>query len=139
MDLKNPFEEESGLPQLSSLIDVLFLLLVFFMLTTTFDKGEGEEQKIDLELPTAMTSTTLNMPNDIIIVRIDRRGQYSVDDVACSEDDLFDRVESAKSSGRDAVLILGDRRAPYQALVKLYDVVQVLGIEHLAHEVEDRR
>ena len=139
MELKNPFEEDNALPQLSSLIDVLFLLLVFFMLTTTFDKGEGEEQKIDLELPTANASTSLSLSEDVIVVRIDRRGQYSVDEVACADDELVERVEASKERGRSAMLILGDRRAPYQSLVRLYDVCQILGIEHMAHEVEDRR
>ena len=59
---------------LTALIDVVFLLLIFFMVTTTFSK----EAEIQLELPEATSSDQPNPDRKLLTVLIDEHGRYAV-------------------------------------------------------------
>lgn len=136
MNLNNPFNKDVEMPQLSSLIDVLFLLLVFFMLTTTFDKGEGEIDTVDLEMPLADRTHRIVEPGDALEVAITKDGNFSVSGEPVSADaQLLTAIEQAYRQAGQLVVIAGDKDAPYQSIVKVFDVLQRLGIDEFTHVV----
>ena len=115
------------------LMDVLFLLIIFFMLTTTFKKSDGELIVKEVELPLATVSTRIT-EKEILTVTITGRGEYFVADEPCPEDLLEERIKSGFVN-KKALLIRGDRKAEFQKVVHLYDIMQILGIESFSHQV----
>lgn len=124
-------EEERTDVSLTPLIDVVFLLLIFFMITTTFD----QQAKINLELPEASSATqSENIPKIEVIV--DKEGRYYVDGVS-----LVDQkprtlaIAITKIKDRDQtekVMIRADGLAPHQAVVSVMDVAANLGLTEVS-------
>ena len=71
MNIKNPIKESDFFPELTPLIDVMFLLLVFFMLTTTFER-EDVHKAVDIELPQAKQSSKVSKEGTTMIIKLPR-------------------------------------------------------------------
>jgi biopolymer transport protein ExbD len=132
MKLRDPFDEGGFFPELTPLIDIMFLLLVFFMLTTTFLK-ETERKAIPVELPQALHSSIVTA-SQAVVITVNERGGYSIDGMPCDAASLPD-VLKLKTVGDTTVVISGHTGAPYRSIVYIYDVLQSLGISRFAHDV----
>lgn len=112
---------------LTPLIDVVFLLLIFFMVSTTFQK----ESEISLQLPKA-TDTEVEPAEERIEIVINAAGRFFIDelevvdsDVASLQNALF-KVSNGK---RDIPLtIRADAQVPHQAVVTAMDAAGQLGM-----------
>lgn len=109
---------------LTPLIDVVFLLLVFFMVSTTFNKYG----RIDIEIP---TSTVENKVDDTKIeIVIDKNGEYFIikdgKTSSLNIDDLSSHLVGVKE-----VSITGDKNLKYQVVMDLITKVKKEGIENL--------
>ena len=126
MKFKREPREELEL-NLTPLIDVVFLLLIFFMVSTTFQK----ESEISLQLPRA-TDSDVSSPQDRIEIVISAAGRYFINaqelvksDVASLQNALF-KVSGGK---RDIPLtIRADAQAPHQSVVTAMDAAGQLGM-----------
>jgi biopolymer transport protein ExbD len=131
MDIKSPFKEEHAFPQMTSLIDVMFLLLVFFMLTATFSK----EKTKNIELPVSKKVSKYIDAQLTFKIIVNKNGSYEIDTVICSQDNLLDIMQQKYRDKKTVVLILADKNAPFQSIVYIYDVMQFLGITKFTHKV----
>ena len=126
-----PHRKESPELNLTPLIDVVFLLLIFFMVSTTFDK----ESRIKVELPTAATQDEQVEDEKVLAITIDANGRFYVDDreVVNTEADTLKRaIEKAAGVRRDLpVIIKADARASFQAVFKVMDVTSQLGFVNM--------
>jgi len=128
---------KSRLPQLSPLpmatmADVAFLLIIFFMLTSTFARDTG----LDITLPKAMTSESL--PKREVTVWVNRQGQVRVNQ-NWIEPEMLREVLKEEFSKADVkgVTIRGDEQVPYGTIVTVMDIAKLLGANiTLAAEVE---
>jgi len=123
---KRGLREELDL-NLTPLIDVVFLLLIFFMVSTTFQK----ESEISLQLPRASQDPT-NAPDESIEVVINAAGRYYINDQELVQADL-QTVQSALSElsagRRDVPLtIRADAQTPHQSVVIAMDAAAKLGM-----------
>ena len=115
-----------GTLNLTSLIDVLFLLLIFFMLTSTFRRA-GE---LELELPDSATSTPAESgeqrrPTEIAL-RAD--GRVMIDGAPVEQDELVSELRRRREETPDARVVLNAEAAARHAdVVQLIDVVRSLG------------
>lgn len=129
MNLKPRRREEPDV-SLTPLIDVVFLLLIFFMVTTTFRK-EGE---FDVSLPEANNTATVREEQNISVV-IDAAGFYQVNDVRLPDRRLETLASALKSAVGDdleqAVMIRGDAITPHQAIVRVLDAASQLGLSNI--------
>ena len=82
--------------ELVPLIDVVFLLLIFFMVTTTF----ASETKIDLTLPEAASGEGIDSEISAISLNVDKDGRYSVNGVLLDQHDRSAIAESLLLSTR---------------------------------------
>ena len=133
MDIRNPIDENDFYPELTPLIDIMFLLLVFFMLTTTFLKEE-EQNVLPVELPEALNSQSIPIERSIF-VSVGRRGQYHVDEKSCTPEMLPDLLK-VHAETDTVVVIHAHNEAPYQSIIYLYDIFQSVGIRHFVHDVK---
>jgi len=116
---------------LTPLIDVVFLLLIFFMVSTTFEK----ETRIEVELPKA--STEAAPPNeDMVDLVIDREGRFYVNEqeVISPEPESLKGAVNKVAAGRTdlPVKIRADGKAPYQSVITAMDVLTQLGLAHMS-------
>lgn len=126
-----PHRKETPELNLTPLIDVVFLLLIFFMVSTTFDK----ESRIKVELPTAATQDEQVEEEKVLSITIDATGRFYVDDreVINTEADTLKRaIEKAAGLRRDRpVIIKADARASFQSVFKVMDVTSQLGFVNM--------
>jgi biopolymer transport protein ExbD len=126
MNLK-PRPREEPEVNLTSLIDVVLLLLVFFMVSTTF----VDEARIRIELPQASVSPARNTTRDPIEISVTAQGGYRVNGrtlVNTSPQTLSAALSKTAGDRRDMpITIRADARATHQSVVTAMDVVGRLG------------
>jgi biopolymer transport protein ExbD len=119
-----------GIP-LTPLIDIVFLLLIYFLLTTNFLVEEG----INVNLPQAQASSP--QVKTEITVCVDRRGKTFLADREVSLGTLFTLVkEQIGSDAERPVVIKADREVVLNAAVRVMDVVRAAGATRLSLATE---
>ncbi len=115
---------------LTPLIDVVFLLLIFFMVTTTFVREGG----ITLELPEADTEEVAR-PAEPLQITVSVDGGYTVNGEPVGDQTVAGLMAAMRGAVRDdgdvPVLISADARAPHAAVVRVMDVAGRLGFERV--------
>lgn len=115
-------QENEGQIDISPLIDMVFILLIFFMVTTTFVK----DMKLDLERPSASTASAASSQS--IRVFIDRFGDIFVDNQPV-------RIYSLQSKLRDmlrvstdkTILVVTDENVPAKVVLEVIDQSKLSG------------
>lgn len=107
---------------ISPLIDVVFILLIFFMVTTTFVK----DMKLDLERPSAASASRAS--SKALRVYIDATEHVYVDEVAVKPWMLESRVRDNIAGKSDpTVLVVADRGVTAEALIDVVDRCRMAG------------
>ena len=116
---------------LTSLIDIVFLLLVYFLLTTNFMVDEG----IDVKLPRAEASSPQTQTE--ITVYLDAEGRAFLENQPVSLNDLFKRLQGLiNGAGDRLVVIKADRAVVLDKAVQVMDVVKAAGAGRLCLATE---
>lgn len=135
MNLRPGHKEESVEVNLTPLIDVVFLLLIFFMVSTTFDR----HAKLKVSLPESSTQAT-QQQSESLILSIDAKGNYFINDRQVINKQL-ETLKTAllKTMGekpgeiKDVALILrADANTPHQSVVRAMDAASQLGLTKLS-------
>ena len=109
------------------LIDIALLLVIFFMLSSTF-MNEG---RIKIELPQASLSPTGRQKTDPIVVSVTQSGSYRVNDrelINSSTDTLRAAIQEVAGADRERpVTVRADARATHQSVITAMDVLGKLG------------
>jgi biopolymer transport protein ExbD len=116
---------------LTSLIDIVFLLLVYFLLTTNFMVEEG----IKIKLPQAKASAP--QTEEVITVYVDRQGRafLGTDEVSISV--LFDRLKQMIGGQENKLVVIrADRAVILNKAVKVMDVAKAAGAGRLCLATE---
>jgi biopolymer transport protein ExbD len=116
---------------LTSLIDIVFLLLIYFLLTTNFMVDEG----IKIKLPQAKAAAP--QTEEVITVYVDREGRafLGTDEVPLAE--LFDRIKQKIGSKQDELVVIrADRAVILNKAVKVMDIAKAAGAGRLCLATE---
>jgi biopolymer transport protein ExbD len=125
----NDNAEEFAL-NLTPMIDVVFLLLIFFMVATTFLDPERE---IEIELPTAESATTLDKELDEIVINVMEDGSVHLSGLAIADEELVWTLKrAAQKNPATPVSIRGDRRVAHEVIVRVLDACGTAGLSNLA-------
>lgn len=121
-------EPEIGLVPL---IDVVLTLIIFFVITTTFQ----DRSAMRVELPQASTVNN-DVPKDPLLVVIDEQGRYFVggsEVIKRDVDSLREAIGQVAGDDRErAVTLRADARTPHQAVVTAMDAIGQLGFSKLS-------
>jgi biopolymer transport protein ExbD len=126
------YDEDREEPEinLTSLIDVVFLLLIFFMVSTTFER----HSLLRLDLPEAATAETETVPNVIELV-ITADGRMFIDDSMLADDRRATVqaaiVERFANNPEATLVIRADAEAPHRLVVRALDAAAAEGIRRL--------
>lgn len=124
---------------LTPLIDVVFLLLIFFMVSTTFEK----ESQISIELPSANT-TDARPQQQMIVVTIDSEDRYFINGrevVNVQPEQLRNTLQKViTETGNEApqVVINADKSSRHQAVITVIDVLAQLQITNFVFSTLQR-
>ena len=131
MNLRPGHKEETVEVNLTPLIDVVFLLLIFFMVTTTFDR----HAKLKVSLPESSAKIT-QQQSDPLVLSIDAKGNYFINDrqvVNQSLDTLKQALQKVIGENTDMALVLrADANTPHKAVVRAMDAASQLGLSKLS-------
>lgn len=132
MEFKSSRERRTHL-NITPLVDVLFLLLIFFMLSTTFDRFSG----MKLELPESSQSSAPERRD--IVVNIDRKGNIFIDTVQTNIGELEEKVREYLSKNPNIPLVLrADRGIPHGFVVEVMDMAKRAGVRKIAIATRSR-
>lgn len=116
---------------LTSLIDIVFLLLIYFLLTTNFMVDEG----IKIKLPQARAAAP--QTEEVITVYVDQQGRAYLGTQELSHARLFDQLkEMIKDRENKLVVIRADRGVILNKTVKVMDVAKAAGAGRLCLATE---
>ena len=127
-------DESSGVEELAleltPMIDVVFLLLIFFMVATTFLDPERE---IDIDLPQADAAQVKQSESDELVINVFRDGRVSLGGRELADEALrAELVRAARREPKPTVTIRGDRQAHHEAIVRVMDACSVAGLADLS-------
>jgi biopolymer transport protein ExbD len=108
------------------LIDVVFMLLIFFMLTTTF----VHDRTLDIDLPKAEAGSDDRAELENHVIELDASGQIAIDGERVEESDLSAALRTLAADGRPVVL-WADAQVVNQRVVTLLDQARRAGIERI--------
>lgn len=117
---------------LAPLIDVVFILLLFFVVTTTFTR----ETHLKVDLPEAVSGTSLDVTESKQLeVLVTLAGTFELNGKPLPDHDLNTLMKALRvESGGDKslpVMLSADAKAPYQSVVTAMDAASKLGFSHL--------
>ena len=114
-------------PNLLPLIDVVFLLLVFFVISSTFIR----HKHLNIDLPQIENTSQLITNAKEVIVLIDAKGNYAVNGKFLANNKLTTLIESIQAASNNnntlPLAISADANTPYQVVVSAMDVVGKMG------------
>ena len=120
------------------LIDVLLVIIIFLMLTTTYAKFSG----LEINLPTADASKQAEQPNEVSVA-VTASGQILVNKSPLAANDVHSISEAlrrAAGSAKDPVIVINaDARATHQSVVDVMQASQSAGYPHISFATQSPR
>ncbi len=122
---------------LIAFIDVLLVVLIFLMLSTTY----GRLTQIELKLPTADSAQQQEKPNEIRVI-VSSDGRYMVQKKAVDGTDIqaigLALAAAAKETANPLVVISADARASHQSVIQVLEAAQTTGLQQVTFTAQSR-
>ena len=129
MKLQKLDEDEPAI-NLTPMIDVVFTLLVFFMLATTFAE---RERMLDIQLPFANAANANSAKPQELVINVLRDGSVSIDGRAVAGEQLTRVLNDAARRGPGTlVTVRGDRHGYYNEVVHVLDECRRAGLDNVS-------
>lgn len=111
-----------------SLIDILAILLIFFIVTTTFRK---KQPQLQINLPESKAAETAPAATaEPVVLRVKNSEEISLDDKPVTLDKLAAAIQSAREADpKRGIAMQADREAPFGLVVKVLDALKQAGIQ----------
>ena len=113
------------------MIDVLLVILIFLMITTTYSKFSG----LEINLPTADAPPNKEQPNEINVV-VTAAGEIMVNKVATGGRDIESIAAAMKrltGAGKEPVVVINaDAKAAHQSVIDVMQAAQQVGLSHIS-------
>ena len=125
MKFKRKVFLETGRLDIAPLIDVVFLLLIFFMLTSSFIFQPG----IRVNLPKAVTSEILQ--KELLVVVITEDNEIFISERPITRDELVSRITLAARDGQ-SLLIKVDKQADLGKVIEIWDICRQFDVKRIS-------
>jgi len=131
MNFQRGRSQEEPEINLIPMIDVLLVILIFLMITTTYSKYAG----LEINLPTADAQQAAEQPNEISVV-VSVQGDVMVNKSpvgARDVDSISLALRRAAGAAKDPVLIISaDAKATHQSVIDVMQAAQIAGLSHIS-------
>ncbi len=115
---------EKGHLDIAPLIDVVFLLLIFFMLTSSFIFQPG----IRVNLPRAVTSEVLH--KKLLIITVTENNEVFINERPLNDEEIFSRITVAAQDGQP-LLIRADKKADLGKIIEVWDMCRQVDVKQI--------
>jgi biopolymer transport protein ExbD len=120
------------------LIDVMMVILIFLMITTTYNKYA----ELQINLPTADADKQLERSNEVAVL-VNSQGQYVINRrpvVFRSVEQLADEMRRAASAAKEPVVVISaDATATHQAVVRVMEAARVAGLTQITFTTQSAK
>lgn len=111
-----------------SLVDVLVILLIFFVVSTTFRTVQPEVQ---INLPESKTATNAPSELDHAMVTIDQDDGIKLDGKTVEVDALEGAVRDLSPTRKSSIALQADKKASFGTIIKVMDALKLAGVKNL--------
>ena len=116
---------EGGGINVTSLVDIIFNLLLFFMLTTSFSESAG----LEVQLPSSNESDLAISADDLVVV-VTESGEVMIDGELVGKGELEPRLQKHRDRPRSGTVLLeADDRVPHGKVVEVMNVAKKVGVK----------
>ena len=135
MNSVNIIKLNTGKPEITMapLVDIVFLLLIFFMVTTVFPDNEG------LVIEKASSENTTKIANESIVIKLDQHGDIYFKNKQVNLDDIRRLLkEEIFINPKAAVIVHADRRSTTEDLIEVIDAAKAGGAKQLGIATDEK-
>ena len=111
-----------------SLVDILTILLIFFVVSTTFKKDQPE---IQINLPESKTAANAAAEVDHAIVSVSENDEVRLDGDIIAVEELEAAVRNLPGTRRAALALQADKKASFGTIIKVMDALKLAGVKNL--------
>ncbi len=111
-----------------SLVDILTILLIFFVVSTTFKKDQPEVQ---INLPESATATTQPAQTEHAVVSVNENDEVRLDGNPLPVEELEAAVRNLPGARRTSLALEADRKASFGTIIKVMDALKLAGVKNL--------
>lgn len=111
-----------------SLVDILTILLIFFVVSTTFKKDQPEVQ---INLPESQTAAKAPSEQDHGIVSVDENDAVALDGKPVPVDELEAAVRELIVAKKSTLALQADKKASFGTIIKVMDALKLAGVKNL--------
>lgn len=111
-----------------SLVDILTILLIFFVVSTTFKKDQPEVQ---INLPESKTATSAPAELEHAILMVSENDEIKLDGKTIAVEDLESAVRNLPDTRRTSLALQADKKASFGIIVKVMDALKLAGVKNL--------
>jgi biopolymer transport protein ExbD len=111
-----------------SLVDILTILLIFFVVSTTFKKDQPEVQ---INLPESKTATSAPAELDHALVTVNQDDEVKLDGNTIAVDQLEGAVRNLSATQKSSLALQADKKASFGTIIKVLDALKLAGVKNL--------
>src|SRR3954470_19458076 len=111
-----------------SLVDILTILLIFFVVSTTFKRDQPEVQ---INLPDSKTSTKSSSETEHAVVSVNATDEVRLDGEVVEVDKLEASVRNLPATRRATLALQADKKASFGTIIRVMDALKLAGVKNL--------
>jgi biopolymer transport protein ExbD len=111
-----------------SLVDILTILLIFFVVSTTFRKDQPEVQ---INLPESKTATSAPAELEHALLTVSENDEIKLDGKTIAVEELENAVKNLSDTRRTSLALQADKKASFGIIVKVMDALKLAGVKNL--------
>jgi biopolymer transport protein ExbD len=111
-----------------SLVDILTILLIFFVVSTTFKRDQPEVQ---INLPESKTAQNAPAEMEHAIVSVDQNDEIKLDGRTIPVEELESAVRDLPATRKSSLALQADKKASFGMIVKVMDALKLAGVKNL--------
>jgi len=111
-----------------SLVDILTILLIFFVVSTTFRKDQPEVQ---INLPESKTATSAPAELEHALLTVSENDEIKLDGKTIAVEELESAVKNLSDTRRTSLALQADKKASFGIIVKVMDALKLAGVKNL--------
>lgn len=111
-----------------SLVDILTILLIFFVVSTTFKKDQPEVQ---INLPESQTATKAPAEADHALLSVNENDEVRLDGTLLAIDELENAVRTLSGARKSTLALQADKKASFGTIIKVMDALKLAGVKNL--------
>ena len=138
MNFQRGKEKEPLEINLVPMIDVMLVILIFLMVTTTYSKYT----ELQINLPSAQAEKQLDRPNEITVL-VNAQGQYVVNRSAVpfrSVEQLADEMRRAGAGLKEPVVVItADAAATHQSVIRVMEAARIAGLSQITFTTQSAK